>query len=443
MTRTFLLAMVPGLVLVEAGCCPPCKKGNDGTPPQATAVASASEVSLGPGEDTAPSRWCSPAESKAAAPSWATALWYAPQAPEAEAKEWFEAGSQTAYPESEESMAVCRVTYSGDPDQGFNAVFGTNAPDLSVKVKLPGDLALYAAGPEDSHRMLLTVPLLAKGAWAPIELSLSDRDTLGSTALDTLKVPMPPGGEVSEGQSSATCLLVPREVVEKEVRRMCSNADMRLEGLGKALSANLSHQMLGAAGLGSDLEKALDPAASLVGWADPRVKRRVAWADRILAKHRRLCAEVAAREAPLHQRTASLAFRSRSWKFEVVGWDCGEGLAKHYPPTRPEQGPTGCVVAVRASHAGDDRADLSDFKNWLSGELVHADGEVTSLWAVATHPADGFAPGKTGTVVYAMAAKGSPWEREPGRKPLLFILRPGLSEPAVMNAEGLGRWAGP
>jgi hypothetical protein len=447
MTVLFLRVCAATL-FCAVGCCPPCKKDTKGDEDASAAsvepIASASEVSLGPGDDTPPERWSSPAESKAAAPSWSKVLWYAPQVPVKLAEEWFEAGSQTPFPESEESMAVCRVHYAGDPDQGLNAAFRSNAPDLSVRVKLPGDLSLHAAGPEDNHSMLVTVPLLARGALATIELSLIDRDPLGWDDLDTLKVPMPPRGEAREGQSSATCLLVPREVVEGEVRRMCSNADVKLESQGKALSANLSHQMLGSLGLGSDLEKAIEPLASLVGWADPRVRRRVAWATRILAKQRQLCAEIAAREAPLRQRTTSMEHRWRRWKFEVAGWDCGDEVTKRFPPIGlARDGPTGCVVAVRASHDGDKPGDLHDFHNSLNGELVHADGEVTALWAVATFPSDGFAPGKTGTVVYAMAAKDSPWEREPGRKPLLFILRPGLSEPAVMNAEGLGRWAGP
>lgn len=307
---------------------------------------------------------------------------------------------------------------------------------------MPGNIQLHAAGPEDSHAMMLSVPLLTKRSPAHLELELVDRDGVGWDTLDTVKVPLPPAGEARNKESHAACVLVPRDEVEAQLPSAVSFTDKALEHASATVSAELSWQMLGALSLHSDLEKAISPMAALVGWADSRVKRRVEWGGRIVARHRRLCAELAAREAPLHKRSATLNHQWANWTFEVTGWECSAGVTKRYPPLHGDQDATGCVVALSARHDGEKQAGLSTFDRFVSGELVHADGEVTRMWAVASMPDEGFDPGKTGTLIFAMAAKQSPWELDPQRRPLLLILRGGFGDPAVLNVDGLGRWDG-
>lgn len=432
------------LSLPIVGCCSPCKKSH-GTGASSSSSTSATLPpwrQLGPGDDTPAARWSSPADSLAAIPPWAGRRSYAPQIASDIARQWYEGGSREPWPDSEESMAVCRVSYDGTPDQGLKGIFNSSAPDLSVTVKLPGKVQLHAAGPEDSHHMMLSVPLLTKPAPAQLELELVDRDGVGWDTLDTVKVPLPPQGEARNKDSHAACVLVPRDEVETRLPSAVSLTDKALERASETVSAELSSQMLGALSLHSELEKALSPMASLVGWADPRVRRRIDWAGRIVARHRQLCAELAAHEAPSRQRSATLNHQWANWSLEVIGWECSAGVTNRYPPRHGDQDPTGCVVALGARHDGERPAGFSTFDRFVSGELVHADGEVSPMWAVASTPDEGLEPGKAGTLVFAMAAKQSPWELESTRRPLLLILRGGFGTPAVTNVDGLGRWDG-
>ena len=442
-------------VLCLAGCCSPCKKrssssagaGASASPPAASSKA----IPIAPGDDIPPARWSTPAESDAALPSWASGFGYAPQLEATIAREWFNrAGAAGATPD--EAMALCRVAYDETPDQGLKGLFNASAPDLTVRVRLDSKTSLSASGPEDTHEIMVSAPLLSAGV-TRLELDLVDRDGIGSDSLATLNVAIPSSAETTRDMAHAECRLIPRATVESGFDRAAYLTDNEIGKVADRLEADLELEDLGRRSILSKVMTAMAPMAALVGWADPRVKRRVEWTDRIVTRHQQLCAELAKREASAHPRTATFSLNWAEWTAEVIGWECGPEVSKRYVPApRAARKKTpGCVVALRVQHQRETPVSLDVFGEGAATptvELVHADGQVVPLWyvteaGVKASEQPNLEAGKPGIVRFATEATQSPWELEPGRRGALLILRPPMAKPpALFGVDGLGRWDG-
>lgn len=335
-------------------------------------------IAIPEGVDTRPERLGTVEASAKARPRWpgyggaTRAQRSAPYAPQPTATEGelllaALAKGPELHAEAEGALVVCRVRYSGNPDQGFKALAGATAPDLDVELSLtPGLPQLTLHGPEDRHEMFLALPLMTLKNSGHLRLHVYDRDELGrddlgEVSMDATAWPT----RAMRGDLTADCAAADRERVEMALTKALADADQALAGLGKDPQIMPSDPTFGVSGIEGALARAIEPAARLVGWADPRVQRRLTWADRVRASlleqaRAQIEADWAKAKTEGDVYTGSTKLRA-----EVLGFSCAAapklGSAVQFQLSPEERQQQLCELTVSVRNVGPESVHAKAF----------------------------------------------------------------------------------
>jgi hypothetical protein len=290
--------------------------------------------------------------------------------------------------EAEGALVVCRVRYSGNPDQGFKALAGATAPDLDVELSLtPGLPQLTLHGPEDRHEMFLALPLMTLKKTGHLRLHVYDRDELGrddlgEVGMDAAAWPT----RATRGDLTADCAAADREQVEVALTKALTEADKALSALGNDPQIMPADPTFGVGGTEGALARAVEPAARLVGWADPRVQRRLTWAERVRgALLEQARAQIEADWAKASHE-ADVFTGSTKLRTEVLAFSCAVapklGSAVQFQLSPEERQQQLCEISVSVRNVGPEsvhaKAFFGDFfpMGWKP-VLALADGTTT------------------------------------------------------------------
>lgn len=314
-------------------------------------------IDIEPGDDTPPEVRSTFQQSLAARPEWAnedeSAL---PQIPWRELTRAFEERGAVRLPARDVEELVCKVTYSGDPDSLFCV-----APDLDITLKVGeiGPIALHNA--DDAHDAFLSVgPLTLRGD-ERISARLVDRNSFGSeealgVVAGSLRGELPL--RARRGLGSIECVGLPRAEVEAILARSLAEADEQLTALaGSRLSPIKGDEDFGLAARFGPARDRIEDAAALVGWADPRVARRLAWERRLGERFADKAASLVRDLSQLgidemvHDSDPPVALR-------VMGLSCGADVQKAYAKADQAWGRGalrrwGCVLRVSIENRGE------------------------------------------------------------------------------------------
>jgi hypothetical protein len=314
-------------------------------------------IDIEPGDDKPPEVRSTFQQSLAARPEWANddegAL---PQLAWRELTRAFEERGAVRLPARDVEELVCKVTYRGNPDSWFSV-----EPDLNVTLKVGeiGPIALHNA--DDVHDAMLSVgPLTLRGD-ERISAHLIDRNSFGSNedlgvVAGSLRGELPL--RARRGLGSIECGGLPRAEVEAILARSLADADEQLTALaGSRLSPIKGDEDFGLAAKFAPARDKIESAAALVGWADPRVARRLAW-------ERRLGERFADKAASLVRDLSQLGIDEMVYDsappvaLRVMGLSCGADVQKAYAKADQAWGRGalrrwGCVLRVSIENRGE------------------------------------------------------------------------------------------
>lgn len=230
---------------------------------------------LAPGPDGPPAHYTTLAESAAKRPSW-WALRRARDAPDSPSREALEAALAPAAPGAQRlAFVACVVSYAK----------GTDVVPLNEGADLYGTLRLGARTHSFSGGWF-SVPLSSIALGERVSVTANDSDLLFDDALGSVsttyqgKVPF----EAKSGPLSLRCGVLEPARFEPLVASHLRAADLAIEKAIEGLRFDREQWDWGAKLSGLPrAEDAVDEVAALVGFADPRVLRRVDWLERARA----------------------------------------------------------------------------------------------------------------------------------------------------------------
>jgi hypothetical protein len=246
-----------------------------------------------PGNDGPPSVRPTPEESSAAAPPWSPAN-PAMKAPGDEAL--FEAAAGER-PVGDALALACDAHYAGNPHAWF--IFsGSLHLDGSFRVA-DRDPVLVHNG-VDGHDLFFLSGPVALHPGDRIGVKLSEEGKALESVSATVAERLPARAE--RGLASIECRGLDAARVEEVLAPVLSRIDDELMKIAEGVAPRPGEAEFGLASSLKPTRDALREAAVLVGWADPRVLRRVAREraieDRFASKNRLLVKELAARALP-------------------------------------------------------------------------------------------------------------------------------------------------
>jgi hypothetical protein len=423
-------------------------------PPRST------KVEIGPGDDRAPERWSSPEESLKAKPAWSR--WpfytpesekksYAPQLDERVAGTLFEAfatGSDPAPDSSGEILLVCSIHYSGHCDGGLKGLFNSDRPELDAEIALRPGASLLASGPEDDRSMFVSIPLVSLKPTEKLAIHLFDRD--GGSSRDDLGITRLTGRQLTtkaKGDTAIDCRRIPRAIVEEQLTKELATVDQAISELADPKPAP-TNEALNVEHLRFLLRQSVQRIAALVGWADPRVTRRLEWIGRVEARKIEVAKELINREADVRARRAHVTHRGSKFMVEVADLQCGPALVKPYAEQiakisrMDEEAQIGCLLRVHAQNLGQETFSPETTFVFGWGAVVgFSDGQTRKAHMLtvegpeAKHPDypayAALPPGAKGTVVFGvpgdikLTGDGAP-------RPRLVIMNPFMGDGPVL-----------
>lgn len=414
------------------------------------------KVAIGPGDDRPPERWTTPAESLKAAPPWALEdprgynpkaerQNYAPQFPDA----LFTAAPKAGVVEPDEQVLLaCVVSYAGSCDGGFKRFFGADFPELDVEMVIGRAGKLVGHGGEDQRAIEVSIPLVSLAPADRLLFHVFDRDDGGSR--DNLGVvTLTPRSLARKQDPAIECRVLGREAVEAKLASEIAEVDKKLDQLADVAPAPYE-ETLGMEVLQSSLRGPLTRLAGLVGWADPRVARRLTWASRIEARMGEARARFVNEEADRLSRSARFTYFSHATEVEAAGITCGKDAVKPYAKEiaiaqrhRSDRGPLGCILRIRAANVGEEVLTLDrDYPFSWKAFVARSDGQgqkahVLTIEGPELKRSDDawdpliLPPGATGTVVLGLSADIQP-EGDGAPRPRLIVMNPFHAKGSVL-----------
>jgi hypothetical protein len=160
-------------------------------------------------------------------------------------------------------LLACQVKSKQGTDQ-------ISAPDMNYKVTMEGLPSFSIRGSKDQRVDVFTIPLVMLERDASIAVSVSDRDVFDSEQLGSISVRF--GDRLPMAAENASlvikCRGMSRKDFEPRLQPALASIDQR--------PADVDEESL------SLTQKEFGPAVGLVGWADPRIQRRVKEFNRLL-----------------------------------------------------------------------------------------------------------------------------------------------------------------
>jgi hypothetical protein len=425
----------------------------------ATAPPPKTKVDISPGDDRAPERWTSAEESLKAKPQWPLPPWhtpesekksYAPQLDEQVSATLFEASPPSSDPapgSSDEILLVCSIEFSGHCDGGLKGLFFADGPDLDLEIAVRPTATLLAAGPEDDRSMFASIPLLSLKPADKLALHLYDRD--GGSSRDDLGTTRLTGRQLTtkgKSDTSIECRRILRAIIEEQVTKELAVVDKAIDEI--ADPKPVLTDTLGLEHVQFVIRRSVTRIAALVGWADPRVTRRLEWGRRIEARMIEVAKDFINSEADVRPRRASFKHRGNIVTVELADLQCGPALVKPYAESiakisqMDETSPIACLLRVHAQNLGQET--LSPENTFIFGwaaVVASSDGQLRKAHMLtfegpeAKHPDypayPALPPGAKGTVVFGVPADLKPAGPTPP-KPRLLIMNPFMSDGPVL-----------
>lgn len=238
---------------------------------------------------------------------------------------------------------------------GFGAFV---APAEPRRPSAAGDArAIVVDGPEDSNTMLLLAPIVTLSPGDPVSVQLVDRGVFGTDAtFPTLRgrwegrLPL----VLSAPRARAECRRVPRAFVDGELALALGAVDETLLRLDTTTTGGFDTHLPS-----TELAARIRYAAALVGWSDPRVRRRL---ERAALLARRVLDEIRAdveriaRELPPPGAFVDVA--PGAFALRIEGFACGDA-ARAAIADRQTWGRTPtCVLRATVENRAGAEVDL-------------------------------------------------------------------------------------
>lgn len=387
-----------------------------GPPSPAAEPPRPSYPTIGPGSDEPPTQPSTRADSELHAPTWAKGgLDVLP--PDEAAAIFASLGSELVAPgRLAGAVIVCRASVTRWIDN--HGIF--NAPDLSLTLKLGDNPVVEARGPEDSHEMFVSMALATLAPDDTIRAQVRDRDILSDTRLGA-----PKGKYTGElpwtargGRVTLECRALAGAALERVVSERLAICDRVLTDPNPAMEFSIeSFVRFGYLVSGLGIRRGvLRRLATLVGWADPRLLRRLEWERRIerpvLAEAERFIQSTRDAAAPATRLAVLVPGQLRG---RVEQWACGPEVARRvdraaFSMRRGDAAKRGgCALRLEIESIGREALSVSTFITAVHGiaapRLVLSDGTIVKLEPLALEGGVGsstsrtLAPGTTGTLV--------------------------------------------
>lgn len=400
---------------------PPVENPPLEAPPEAPPEPAPTFEEIAPGTDDPPAQPSTRADSEKHAPPWAAGEPF--EFADEVSRDLFSlaggepitAGALVGAP------IVCLIGVDTETDR----VGLFSLPDLRTTLTLGGNPRSEVRGEEDRSSMVITTPLASLVPGDTIRARVADRDVFRDR----------PIGTVSGKYGGVTPWVARNRSVEVECRALVGAArEQALAGRLTWADAQLTrlarHRDPPAdaddlAFFTVEVAKARDAvrsAASIVGWSDPRVQRRLEWLGRIERRRAEAAAPLLARwrdaAAPAGEDATIVegAFRGR-----VEAWSCGPETLRRVERaaglrTRVAEVRGGCALFLEIAAVGRVSLPVQTFNAPMVGlsnpRLALADGQIVELepfvlFGVTPHEVSSpeITPGQRGTVALIPRAR--------------------------------------
>jgi hypothetical protein len=376
---------------------------------------------IAPGSDEPPAKPSTRAESEAAAPPWAKRG--LDEIPLKERRALFEQlGDQPVEAGAlAGAVLLCEMWVKGETDHpGLFAI-----ADLTTVLTIGKNPRIEVRGEEDSSAVFVAIPQATLEPGDSIRAQVIDRDvfrdrTIG-TVRGTYKGTLPWTGRA--GRAVAECRALAGPALDKLLAERLAGADHWLTETAPYVAFDPEDTVdFGfTANRVDQTRTAVRRLAALVGWADPRVQRRLEWQRRIERPYVAAAKEFFAQALAATPSAGTLVpivpmqFRGR-----VQEWTCDPDAVKRAVRSAIEhrrgfaKARGGCVLRLQIESTGSRPLRVDTFMTTIEGiaapRLVLENGEVIPLATLAIEGHGGIsdhtlAPGATGTVV-AIPAMG-------------------------------------
>jgi len=413
-------SLLTALLLPLAGCAtlsdapdfigpppaPPAQEVDDAPPlPEAPVVVETPR----PPPDPIPDRLGTPSTSRAAAPAWWLVDHPFGYLPRPEAPWQFDPLAESApreAPTLDNGALLCDVNvggYRGDATEAGEYA-GT---DLTVGASVGGarpparELWVWGVGPEDTGTARVLIPLIDLKPGATLHFKFNDRDVLFDDDLElvahrwTGQVPFEFKGRIGRGR----CRFVPRAPLDQAVALRLEDVDNALAAVPPASAPDLTRASLRSTEteqLGG-VKVAIASVASLVGWDDPRVARRLERMGVLVAqRHALLVTALDATRADAESLGAWQAPAEGKVSMRLGVPLCGKTalkpLRKHWTEPWTRVGATTCALQLELRNDAAETVGVVPSRRALGSieELawVGGDGDVAVLSVVAVRAGD-------------------------------------------------------
>lgn len=384
--------------------------------PAAVVPAKPAAPTIAPGTDEPPAQPSTSADSELQAPGWAKGG--LDRIDQEEGRALFERAGAGPFEAGTFAggLVVCKVGVDGWTDG--RGLFGS--PDLTTHLTLGDNAQTIVRGEEDTQTMVVAQALATLAPGAAIRARVVDRDFFRDRTLATIQgkyrgtLPWVGG----RGPATLECrALVGAALDEALVERLAGCDEVLTEVAPKVAFDPENAMDLGFAASGLVWARnTLRGPARLVGWADPRVSRRVEWYRRIerpfVVEAEAFLTRTLAAAPPASEMVAIVPgeFRGR-----VQGWACGPEAIKlvdraaHSMRRGDAKRVGGCALQLEIEAVGREALVAHTFVTSLRGiaapRLVLANGEMVELEGLALTGATGdsttrtLAPGQRGTLI--------------------------------------------
>lgn len=369
---------------------------------------------IAPGSDAPPDKPTTRAESEAAAPHWAKGG--LDEIPPAELHALYEKlGEPVDAGAIAGALLICSVDVGGPTDNP--GLF--DLPDLTTVLTFGKNPRVELRGSEDTSGMYIASAQATLTPGDSIRATVIDRDflrdrTIGSVR-GTYKGTLPWKGKA--GRATVECRALVGPKLDAALTERLAGCDQALTEVAPRVAFQPELEDLGFLDSGLTWARtALRRPAALVGWADPRVQRRLEWMRRIeqpfVAAAKQFLAETLAKTPPA---TALVPIVPMQLRGRVEQWTCDPDDVKRAVRSAgrfrrsyaKERG--GCVLRLRIENTGAREFVVDSFMTEIEGiatpRLVLENGDMIPLagLAIEGHRPDSgdhtLAPGETGIVV--------------------------------------------
>jgi len=415
-------------------------------------------VSIPPGSDTPPADPSSAAASAKHAPWPSEHQGYAPQRADRAKLYDVHAAAPAKARTLEGALLACKVStrVKGDRRKGSVVSFllphtrgKVAAPDLLTVLTFGKGPSLTAWGPDNSQSMYITAPAVHLRQGQPVEAKLYDREVVGRERLGVVrgKYPGRVPFEIKRGAHTLSCRQVSPAALTHELSEALAGADRALRAAAASATPHRDRHHWGLSGLSAKTRKELEPAAALLGWGDPRVRRRLRWRAEIVSKAhelpRRWIAELS-ESLPLSTAGSPATLKGSGLQVELGQQQCGDKVFRRYKRhasvgSRSTLRRSRCVVTLTITHRGEGPlkidTHMGKLGEYFSLAFVLADGTTVGARTVSMRRQPSkrwkdqlLQPGQSATLALTPAQPLPFGESEGFRTPVLLVLYGSMGE---------------